>query len=124
MAKVKGKVAFEDGSIPQGSVAVVRFEPADDSSAEVRKGATGAIESDGSFEMTTRMPGDGVYLGKYAVTFLALTGPREVNIVAPKFRNKGTTPFAEDITEDRTDLNYVIEKDGAAPAAAGGAAGK
>src|SRR4051812_9131085 len=62
MARVRGKCVYKGGSVPQGGVAVVRFSPAGDSTTEVRKGATSAIDPDGSFELWTRKPGDGVYL--------------------------------------------------------------
>src|SRR5262245_53464708 len=69
MARVRGKVFYKDGSVPAGRVCVVSLLPTEDSKAEVRKGASSAIESDGSFDMVTRVPGDGVYLGDYSVTF-------------------------------------------------------
>src|ERR1043165_6977008 len=55
MYHVSGKVTYKDGSIPKGTLAIVTLSPAADSTAKIRKGATGAIDpSDGSFEMMTR----------------------------------------------------------------------
>src|SRR5687767_5499444 len=59
-AQVSGKVLMKDGSVPQGGVRVVQFVPAKDSTAEIRKGASGEIRDDGSFVAYTRKPGDGV----------------------------------------------------------------
>jgi hypothetical protein len=67
MYDVRGKVLYKDGTVPRGGVAVVRLQPAEGTTAEVRQGATGAIGPDGSFEFYTRAPGDGVYGGKYDV---------------------------------------------------------
>src|SRR5690242_17080578 len=69
---VSGKVTYKDGSVPKGTLAVVLFSPTPYSSATIRKGASGAIGPDGSFEMVTRMPGDGVLRGEYGVTFRIL----------------------------------------------------
>src|SRR5262245_11017869 len=76
MYHVRGKVTYKDGSVPQGLLAVVLFSPLGDSTATVKKGASGAIGPDGTFEMVTRMPGDGVHRGEYAVTFKVLRDPQ------------------------------------------------
>ena len=58
--RLTGKVIYKDGSVPKGPVCVVRFEPAKDSTASMARSGTGAIGPDGSFELCTRKPGDGV----------------------------------------------------------------
>src|SRR3954454_5465945 len=67
--QVSGKVIYKDGSIPHGGVCSVQFTPTAGSAAEVRKGASGPIAPDGSFQLYTRTPGDGVYPGQYGVSF-------------------------------------------------------
>src|SRR5689334_23205472 len=69
MVHVRGTVMNKDGSPLKGGVRVVRFEPASDSEATLRKAASGEIAQDGSFELFTRRPGDGIVTGKYNVTF-------------------------------------------------------
>jgi hypothetical protein len=111
MAQVKGKVLYKDGSVPKGGVRVVRFEPTEASTAEIRKGASGAIESDGSFEVYTRKPGDGIYTGEYDVTFAVQKGPMDpTQLILPKYTNKATTPYKK-ITIDKNmdDLKFEIE---------------
>lgn len=109
-AQVKGKVLYTDGTVPRGGVCAVRFEPTKDSPAEVRKGASGQIGSDGSFEMSTRVPGDGVFLGKYAVTFAVWKGPRDpTSLIAEKYTNAATTPYQIDVEGDMDDLDFTIE---------------
>jgi hypothetical protein len=125
MAQVRGKVFYKDGTVPQGMLAIVRFEPAADSTAEVRKGASGSIEPDGSFEMITRMPGDGVYLGKYAVTFAVQKGESgSTSLILPKYNNRTTSPYSVEVTDDIDDLKFEIEAipgvTGAPPSATGG----
>ncbi|MGD9632918.1 MAG: hypothetical protein AB7I57_07320 [Pirellulales bacterium] len=110
MAQVSGKVLYKDGSVPKAGVRVVRFEPTDDSPAEVRRPAGGAIGDDGSFTLSTRKPGDGVYLGKYAVTFTVVKAPREpISYIKPEYTRSATTPYHVTIEGDRDDLLFEIE---------------
>jgi hypothetical protein len=105
-----GKVTF-DGGVPTGAgVKVIRFEPTPDSTAEVRKGASCNVAEDGSFEMYTRVPGDGVYAGKYAVVFSVLNSPIEQkSLIDPKYTSSATTPYIIELTDDRSDLSFTIE---------------
>jgi hypothetical protein len=67
MVPVRGKVAFADGTpLTEGMVVC---ESKDVHAVAVR----GQIQADGSFELSTHMPGDGVMPGKYRV------------LVAPKY---------------------------------------
>ncbi len=109
-AQVKGKVTYKDGSIPQGGVRAVRFEPAADTTAKIRKGASGNIGPDGSFEMYTRKPGDGVNLGKYVVTFAVWKGPMDqTSLILEKYANASSSPYSVEVTGDIDDLKYEIE---------------
>jgi hypothetical protein len=120
MAQAKGKVLFKDGTVPQGGVRVVRFEPATDTTAEVRKAAQGDILGDGSFEMYTRKPGDGVFVGKYSVTFTVWKGPRDrVSLIDEKYTTSATTPYKVTVDDDVDDLKFEIEP-AAGPAPRGG----
>jgi hypothetical protein len=110
-AEVKGRVIFKDGSVPRGAVCVVRFQPATDSTAEIRKAATGEIEADGHFEAFTRKPGDGVFVGKYDVTFSVLEdGTRsDSSLIDEKFTRASTTPYHVTIEDDVSDLEFQLE---------------
>lgn len=110
-AQVSGKVLYKDGTVPKGGVCLVQFQPAADSQAEVRKAASGTIQSDGSFQVFTRKPGDGIFLGKYAVTFSIWKGPMEpVSFVDKKYTKAETTPFTVEIDGDRDDLLFEIDR--------------
>jgi hypothetical protein len=107
---VKGKVLYKDGTVPQGGVRVIRFEPASDTTATIRKTASGQIQDDGSFELFTRKPGDGVFLGKYAVTFTHWRGTRDrVSLIDEKYTTAATTPYHVTVEEDVDDLKFEIE---------------
>lgn len=110
MVHVKGTVLNKDGSVPKAGVAVVRFEPTPDSTAEIRKGATGSIERDGSFEVWTRKPGDGIYVGQYDVTFAIQKGPMDSTpMVQPMYTTKATTPYKNiTIDQDKSDFKFEV----------------
>ncbi|MCI0331893.1 MAG: hypothetical protein L0228_01550 [Planctomycetes bacterium] len=110
MYQVSGQVLYKDGSVPRGGVAVVRLQPAQDSTAEVRKGASGAIGPDGSFDLFTRVPGDGVYEGAYNVTFAVLKGPLDpTSLIQAKYMNPATSGYTVTVDDDIDDLKFEIE---------------
>jgi hypothetical protein len=118
MAQVSGTVLYKDGSVPQGGVRKVRFEPTKDSPAEIRKGAAGIIRDNGTFDMYTMKPGDGVYLGKYAVTFAVWKGPMDpVSLILVKYTNAVMSPYQVTVDGNVDNLKFEIE-----PLPAGGGA--
>jgi hypothetical protein len=120
MGRVRGKVFFKDGSVPHGGVCVVSLLPAEGTTAVVKKGASSAIEPDGSFDMMTRQPGDGAYYGDYVVTFTIVKGPMDpTSLILPKYSSKTDTPYKLKVDGNKEDLRYEVE---ALPAAGAGAA--
>jgi hypothetical protein len=110
MSQVRGTVFYKDGTVPKAGVTRLNFEPTAGSTAEVRKGATGTIRSDGSFEMWTRMPGDGVYHGEYAVTFGVLKAVMDAKtLIQEKYTRPDTTPYKVLVDDDIDDLKFEIE---------------
>jgi hypothetical protein len=122
MARVSGKVSYKDGSTPRAPLCVITLTPTATSKAEVRKSASSAIEPDGSFDMTTRQPGDGVYLGDYVVTFSVRSKPMDptTSLIMPKYESPALSPYKLTVDGDKTNLHYEIEP--AAPEAASGPA--
>lgn len=111
LAQVSGRVEYEDGSPVEGAIKVVNFVPTDDTTAEVRKAGTGEIQDDGSFKLRRRRPGDGIYKGKYAVTFTVLKDPRTgESLIYPRYNRKTETPFTVEVTGDQDDLVFQLEK--------------
>jgi hypothetical protein len=110
MAQVSGHVFMKDGSVPKGGVRVVRFEPIKDSTAAVRKAASGPIQDDGSFTMYTQFPGDGVHVGEYAVTFGVMKGPMDpISLIDAKYTSAATSPYKVTVDGDLEGLKYEIE---------------
>ncbi|MBA4107081.1 MAG: hypothetical protein C0485_15150 [Pirellula sp.] len=113
VAQVRGKVICKGGALPAAGIRMVRLQPTTDSDAVIRKGAGGSIKGDGSFELYTRRPGDGVHAGKYAVTFAFYKGAMDQKSLIPaKYANAATTPLHLDVKEDIDDLVLEIELTG------------
>jgi hypothetical protein len=109
--QASGRAQYKDGSPITGGVRVVHFEPTQSSTATIRKAATGEIGTDGSFEMFTRKPGDGVIAGKYAVTFTVMDKPMGGKMLIPqKYVSAAETPFEITVDGDKTGLSYELEK--------------
>jgi hypothetical protein len=119
MYQVRGKVFYKDGSVPTGAVCVVNLQPLSSADAEVRKGASGAIGPDGSFELYTRRPGDGVIHGEYQVGFVVLKSVSDPqSLVQPKYANPATSGYTVTVDRDIEDLKFEIEPLPGAPRAA------
>jgi hypothetical protein len=109
-AQVSGHVHYKGGAPITGNIRVIRFEPTPDSTAAIRKTASSEIAPDGSFTLFTRKVGDGVYPGKYAVTFTVLSGATDGRIlVDPKYTSVETTPYLVDVTGDMPGQQFEIE---------------
>lgn len=111
MAQVSGTVKYKDGSPIVAPAKVVRFVPAPNTTAEVRKAASGYIRDDGSFEMYTMKPGDGVYKGQYAVVFSVLKNPMGgESLIQQEYTAAELTPYTIDVDGDKSELTYEIEQ--------------
>jgi hypothetical protein len=109
-AQVSGRVQYKGGEPITGGIRVIRFEPTPDSTATVRKAASSNIEQDGSFTLFTRKPGDGVYLGKYAVTFTVLSSATGGQLlIKPEYVAPDQTPFEIEVTEDMSGLLFELD---------------
>jgi hypothetical protein len=109
--QVSGRAQYKDGSPITGGVRIIRFEPAKNSTAKIRKGASGTIAEDGTFQMFTRKPGDGVFVGQYAVTFSVLTRPLGgTSLIPAYFSHPESTPFTIDVDGNKEGLLFELEK--------------
>jgi hypothetical protein len=109
--QVHGRVQYTDGTPISGGLRVIRFEPTDDTNAKIRKAASSIIADDGTFELHTRKPGDGVHAGKYAVTFTVRTTPfGGTSLIAKQFGERNSTPFNIVVDRDQEELLFELEK--------------
>jgi hypothetical protein len=96
---VKGKVTYKGQPLARG---VVTFEPRGSGRA-----ATGEIEPDGAFELTTLKKGDGAAPGKHRVS-VSGTGPSaKAELVPRKYTEVNTSKLEVEVTRDKTD--YPID---------------
>jgi hypothetical protein len=108
---VKGRVHFADGS-PLGNGRVV-VESKDGKSA-----SWGAIHSDGTFQMGTNSPTDGVPPGTWQITILNATTPAPADLstpfvpkplIHPKYDNKETSGITFEVPA-QTEWEITVEK--------------
>jgi len=110
MSQVRGKVQNKDGSLITRGVREIRFEPMADTHAELRKTAIGQIQDDGSFELFTYRPGDGVIHGKYAVVISVIKAPRDpVQLIEAEYTTSATTPYHVTVEDDIDNLLFEVE---------------
>ena len=109
-AQVSGRVQYKGGVPIKAGIRIIRFEPAVDSTATVRRTASGNIGEDGSFSLYSRKPGDGVPLGKYVVTFTVLSSATGGEVlIKPEYMSAADSPFMVEVDGDKSDLNFEIE---------------
>ncbi len=111
MVQVTGKITNTDGSMLKGGIREVRFEPTRDVPQEGLRTASGQIESDGSYHLFTRKPGDGIMPGTYNVMITVWKEQHDpVSLIDDRYSTAGTTPFKNvKIDRDRNDLDFKIE---------------
>ena len=61
--------------------------------------------------MLTRQPGDGVYLGKYHVTFTVFkTAMGQESAIPARYAAADETPFSIEVTGNVSDLLFELDK--------------
>jgi len=106
---VRGQVTFQGRPLERGMVTFVPTEPGPP--------ATGKIEPDGQYSLSTFRPGDGALPGRYAVMVIAVGDtagrlPDEANpppalLIPRKYASHRTS----DITKDVSEANNIIPID-------------
>lgn len=107
---VTGTVKYGDGTVPQGDISSVTFQPS--SPLPGAKGAAGNIGPDGAFELRTVKPGDGALPGDYKVTIHVTQGyPNGKSMVAKKFTSHADTPLTASVTAgDDNHFDFTVER--------------
>jgi hypothetical protein len=107
---VSGTVKFDDGTVPQGEISSITFQPK--ANGPGFKGAQSTIEPDGSFQLGSERPGDGAKPGEYYVTIHVNLGyPDNKSVVPLKYANPQSSTLTAEITPDgENHFEFVIEK--------------
>ena len=105
-----GTVKFDDGTVPQGDISTITFQPK--ASGVDVKGAQGTIEPDGSFVLHSVRRGDGVKPGEYAVMVNAMVGyPRGKSVVPMIYTKARKTPLTAEVkSSGENKFEFIIEK--------------
>jgi hypothetical protein len=114
LAKVTGKVMYKGKPVTNGSVI---FTPIAGKGGETGQVATGQLEADGSFTLTTFNTGDGAIIGQHNVTVESrgedintLNQPRADGTIAYVLP-KPTVP-KKYLTPAKTPLKYTVTPEG------------
>ncbi len=103
-----GTVCFTDGEPVQGESATIIFVPME--ASESAQSASSEIQSDGSFQLMTKEPGDGVRPGEYRVVLKVWSNYRDqVLSVAEKYTNAETTPLKWTVVPDEA-CELVVDR--------------
>lgn len=115
-AKVTGKVLHNGQPLTTGSIS---FQP------EAGWPASGQLQSDGSFTLTTYHDGDGAIIGKHRVLINATSAVEEagpnvepqapMSLVPEKYSSFSTSGLTADVTANGEN-SFTFELEGAAPA--------
>jgi hypothetical protein len=108
--QVTGKVTNADGSPIQCEGGMVLFQPATIGENASGKHATGGMKSDGTFEMMTRTPGDGMQPGQYKVVLQLWKNYNKQELAVPqKYGDATTTPLEATVDGDHTHFEFKVE---------------
>ncbi len=108
-AIVRGKVTYKGKAVPNGTVNFIPVKgPA----------ATGEIQPDGSYTLTTYKSGDGAVLGKHKVIVVAMQdmgsvlpesrNPLPPPIVPMKYTSLATTDLTADVEQKENTINFDL----------------
>ena len=115
---VSGTIKFADGSVPTGEIATVSFHPdalgVPDGTFKAQPSATGDLQKDGSFQLTTfGQPGAVVGHHKVVITIIAKypgdpsTSPL---VISPTYSSAETTSLEAEVTADTSFFELTVEK--------------
>jgi hypothetical protein len=99
---VKGKVTYKGQPVTKG---IVRFEP----DSGFGRMATGELESDGTFELTTLKPGDGVVAGEHRVTVSDFDKSLSKDRALRKYGNGSNSGLKAEVTPEKNDFTFDLK---------------
>jgi hypothetical protein len=100
LVPAKGKVTFKGQPLTSGTI---RFEPDD-----FGRAASGTIQPDGSFVLSTLKDGDGVVPGHHRVSITNLDPKSKAAAVPKKQWAAAMAKLEADVSADKTEYNFDI----------------
>jgi hypothetical protein len=97
---VKGKVTFKGQPLTTGTI---RFEPDD-----FGRPATGKLQSDGTFVLTTLKEGDGVVSGHHRVSITSPDIKSKVGAALVKYLKTSKSKLEADVSPEKTEFTFDL----------------
>jgi hypothetical protein len=97
---VKGKVTYKGQPLTKG---IVRFEP-----DGYGRPATGELQADGTFVLTTLQKGDGVVAGEHKVSITDTGSKPRKELVPKKYTIPNTSKLTAEVDADHTEFNFDL----------------
>jgi len=98
---VKGKVTYKNKPVTTG---VIQFEP----DGGFGRPASGKLQSDGTFVLTTLKDGDGVVAGHHRVFITGVDKSLSKNSAFKKYASPNTSKLTAEVSEEKTEFTFDI----------------
>jgi hypothetical protein len=98
---VKGKVTYKGQPVTKG---VIQFEP-----DGYGRPARGQLQSDGTFELTTLKPGDGVVAGEHRISIVELDKSLAKDRALKKYASPNTSRLTAEVNPEKTEFVFDLK---------------
>ncbi len=98
---VKGKVTYKGQPLTKG---IIRFEP--DGYGRM---ATGDLQSDGTFVLTTFQKGDGAVLGQHRVYITGTSANPRKELIPKQYLTPEGSKLTADVDEEHTEFTFELK---------------
>jgi hypothetical protein len=98
---VKGKVTYKGQPVSKGSI---QFEP-----DGYGRPATGELQADGTFELSTLKPGDGVVAGKHRISIAELDKSLSKDRALKKYGSPVTSRLTAEVNPEKTEFTFDLK---------------
>ncbi len=101
LIQVKGKVTYKGQPVTKG---VVEFEP-----EGYGRSAKGQLQSDGTFELTTLKPGDGVVAGAHRISIGNFDKSLAKDRALKKYESPNTSRLTAEVSPEKTEFTFDLK---------------
>lgn len=119
MIPIHGDVSYNGATLQNVTQGIVRYTPKESGTAA--REATGRIQPDGTFVLTTFKGGDGVVAGEYNITVTANSGamltraetesgtkhPAPKSMIPEKYRNASTSGLTDSVNSSHSGVKKI-----------------
>lgn len=98
---VKGKVTYKGQPVTKG---VIQFEP-----DGYGRPARGHLQADGTFELSTLKPGDGVVAGEHRISIVELDKSLAKDRAFKKYGSPATSRLTAEVSSEKTEFTFDLK---------------